>query len=259
MTAYLVEHPPARAQYRNPRRGAIEHIIVHVTTQKPDLVGEDGNAEKAAAFIAGRTDAAASYHQLTDRDSTIQLVPDEWEAFGARDGWNRTALHVSMATDTNWSAMSAAERGQYGLRCAEVCADWVRAYNIPITRGSTVGRTAGFYAHADVDPDRRTDPGWDGNDWAGFFATVRTLVRPSKVAVVEARGNMWKGGRWPKWDIYADGRIVPVNGAPVTEQLTDYGIAAPAHPITDAWRDDDLDRIVLESEADGGTFALKIR
>ena len=259
MTAYLVANPPARSQYRVPRRGDIKHIIVHVTTQKPDLDGADGNAEQAARVIANRTDAAGSYHKLTDRDSVVQVVPDEWEAFGARDGWNWTALHVSMATDTNWSDLTAVQRAQFGLKCAEVCADWVRAYGIPVELGDVNGRTPGFYAHAHVDPGRRTDPGWSANDWLGFLATVRELVMPEPVTTIRARGDMWKGGRWPAWRVHADGRVVPINGAPLVKQLTEFGVAKLDHPVTSAWRDDDLNVIVLESEADGGTFALPIK
>lgn len=258
--AYLDEHSSKIPQQRVPRRGQIRHIIVHTTEQPPDLVGEDVRAEQLATYLLGAT-RAGSYHKVTDRDSTVTLVEDGNEAFGAQGGWNETALHVSIATQADgWGSMPAELQEQYGLRAAQVVADWCRRYGIPPRRIPADKTQTGILGHGHVDPARRHDPGFDDGQWAKFIATVRQIVEGgSPVTYVECPGRFWKGGPWPMWDIYSDGRIVAVNGAPAVEQLTDYGVARPDHDVTDAWWDADLNRVNLYTGADRGTFSLAVK
>lgn len=259
--AYLDDHKTKVPQQRKPRRQAPRIIVVHTTQQQPDLDGADTGAEALAEAIL-HSDRPASYHRVTDRDSVVRLVEDANEAFGARGGYNQIALHVSMATDAfKWDQLTVAQRRDFGLRCAEVVAEWSRAHNIvaaKITKDQVDAGARGVCGHGDLDPDRRSDPGWDADEWAGFLAVViGILTGGAPVCEIEMPGSFWSGvGRWPKVRVYSDGRLVPINGAPRFQQLTDFGISKPNHPITDGWYDDHTGRIVIESEGDGGTFAL---
>lgn len=259
--AYLDQHSSKIPQQRVPRRGKIRHIIVHTTEQPPDLVGEDVRAEQLAKYLLGST-RAGSYHKVTDRDSVVVLVEDGNEAFGAQGGWNETALHVSIATQADgWATMPAELQAQYGLQAAQVVADWCRKYGIPPRRIEADKAQTGILGHGHVDPARRHDPGWNDSQWAAFIATVRQIVEGAKpVCIVEAPGRFWAAGqRWPLWRIYSDGRVVGIDGAPATEQLTDFGVARPDKDVSDAWWDSDTNRLVLYSEGDGGTFALAVK
>lgn len=76
MSAYLLDHPPRRRQYRVGRRARPTGTLGrHSFEIAPDLHGADLGAEKGASIIQRRTDAAGSYHLLGDRDSEILLVP----------------------------------------------------------------------------------------------------------------------------------------------------------------------------------------
>ena len=145
-------------------------------------------------------------------------------------------------------------------RAAQVVADWCRRYNIPPRLISANKSLTGILGHGHVDPARRHDPGFDDAQWAQFVDTVRRIVVGAKpVTYVPCPGRYWKGGPWPLWDIYSDGRIVATHGAPATEQLTDYGIARPNHDVTDAWYDADRNRVNLYTGADRGTFSLAVK
>lgn len=255
---YLLDHPPRTAQYRDPRRGRVEHIMLHVTTQPFDLIGEDTHAEELAAYTTRRT-TPGSYHSVSDRDSTVPMVPDHMEAFGSRHGWNETTWHHAIAGSTDWDSLSDEHRAAYGIRAAEACARASRAHDVPAVRANPATRSRGFLGHADADPDRRTDPGWNDTEWNEFLRVVAGLVSAPIVWKEPAPGRFWGTGRWPKWHVAADGAVTSVNGAPEIKQLTEFGIAHPDEPITRAWWDEDLDRLILESEADGGTFALPTR
>lgn len=259
--AYLDEHASKIPQQRVPRRGEIRHIIVHTTEQPPDLTGEDVRAEQLAKYLLG-AERYGSYHKVTDRDSVVVLVEDSNEAFGAKYGWNETALHVSIAMQADkWDDLTPDQRAEYGLQAAQVVADWCRKHNIPAQRITPSNRQdRGILGHGDVDPGRRHDPGFDETEWAAFIATVRQILEGGNpVTFVECPGRYWKSGPWPLWDIYSDGRIVGIDGAPDTEQLTDYGIVRPDHPVTDAWYDADRNRINLYTAADRGRLSLAVK
>lgn len=259
--AYLDEHASKIPQQRVPRRGEIRHIIVHTTEQPPDLTGEDVRAEQLARYLLG-AERYGSYHKVTDRDSTVVLVEDGNEAFGAQGGWNPTSLHVSIATQADgWTSMPDDLQQQYGLQAAQVVADWCRKHGIPAQRIEPDKTQTGILGHGHVDPARRHDPGFTDQQWAAFISTVRQILEGGDpVCVVEAPGRFWAAGqRWPLWRVYSDGRIVGIDGAPETEQLTDFGVARPDEDVSDAWWDADTNRLVLLSEGDGGTFALAVR
>jgi hypothetical protein len=257
--AYFDDHKTAIPQQRKPRRAKIRHVMVHTSQQQPDLVGVDSGAEKLAKALLGST-REASYHEITDRDSYVVLVEDANEAFGSTGGWNRSTIHISMAMDAfKWGEIPKAARDAYGLMCAQRVALKCLAHDVPAQLILPNQALSGILGHGHADPDRRSDPGWDAADWAGFIEVVRMLMGSTKVGYIEAPGRFWVQPRWPMWDFYSDGRVVSLNGAPQVKQLTEFGVSQLAAAITDGWWDEERKAVVLYSEIDGGTFALPLK
>lgn len=175
MTAYLVEHPPARKQFNQPRTAKPTGlVVVHTAESDPDTVGPDTGAENVARFIQQRS-TPGSYHDLADSDSTINLVPYTAEAFGDGTGSNPFAYHVSAATQAaKWPTLPEEwkdETVRNMAQCSARFARWIKkvhGIDIPARRVSKAESDrgmAGFISHGERDPGRRSDPGatfpWD--------------------------------------------------------------------------------------------------
>lgn len=186
--AWLDDHPPARSQFRCPRR-ALERgvIVVHTAESVMDTVGPDTGAENVARYIQTR-DTPGSYHDLVDADSTINLVRDGCEAFHDATGSNPWSWSLSFACSyLDWSKMTKARRDAFienGARRAAYYAKRLKArrgIEIPakrITRAQSEAGARGFISHAERDPDRRKDPGNAAGQfpWAQFLARYAQLV-----------------------------------------------------------------------------------
>lgn len=183
---YLRKHPPARSQYRSPRREDPSGLIViHTAESVLDSIGPDSGAENVAAFIARRTDAPGSYHILADSDSRIRLVRFTDEAYGDGTGSNPFAIHISAACrTTDWKTMSADQRKGFIEQMAggaAVAAKWIKknyGVSVPskrITKVQSDERKPGFITHAERDPSRRSDPGADF-PWPEFFREFDRLM-----------------------------------------------------------------------------------
>lgn len=173
---YLEANPPARRQFRNPRRAkATGAIVVHTAESTTDLVLPDHGAEGVARFISRRTDAAGSYHTVVDSDSIVEVGEYWWEMFGEGTGGNRWCLHLSFACQAaQWSTLpsrwvfGALDNG--GVAAADM-ARWVaktERITVPATHITPAQYRAGqpgFIGHGELDPGRRSDPGkhfpWD--------------------------------------------------------------------------------------------------
>jgi len=98
--------------------------------------------------------------------------------------------------------------------------------------------------------------------WDKFQHEINLRIAKHMQIELQAPGRFWTGGRWPGWVIKRDGSVVSKNGAPQLVKLSDilrpFGVTRPSSDITAAWWDEDLDLLVLKSEADGGTFALAV-
>jgi hypothetical protein len=185
---YLREHPPARSQYRSPRRARPTGLtVVHTAESIMDTVGPDTGAENVAAFIRRRSEPG-SYHDLVDSDSSIQLVRYADEAFQDGTGSNPYALSISFALKaTDWPRLSPARRDAF-LEQAAVAFHrqqaWLRAHDYPLTPLRRIGPAAselghaGFITHAERDPDRRKDPG-AGFPWLRFLQILTPPPAPA--------------------------------------------------------------------------------
>lgn len=185
---YLEDHPPARSQYRTPRRALVTGaIVVHSAENTTDLTLPDSGAEGVARFISRRTDAAGSYHSVVDSDSRVKVGRYDWEMFGEGTGGNRWALHLSFACQADqWptlpKAWSHGALRQGAAEAADMNA-WVRAtfgVSIPARRITPAQYRAGqpgFIGHGELDPGRRSDPGaefpWD--DFLTYYQMELTM------------------------------------------------------------------------------------
>lgn len=174
MTAYLVDHPPARRQYRQRYARPTGLIVVHTAESAPDTVGPDDGTTNVAEFIRRRSDPG-SYHWLADSDSRLQLVPHDQAAYGDGTGSNEFAIHISVATQAHrWPTLPQEWRDGAIAQLAAAARDaagWLeRTHGITVparrvTRAQSDQGAAGFISHGERDPGRRTDPGpafpWD--------------------------------------------------------------------------------------------------
>lgn len=161
---YLLDHPPARAQFYDRRNAALTGgVAVHTTESIIDTVTIDTGAENVAAFIARRGDAG-SYHVLVDSDSTVPMVPDSYTAFHiAASGHNSRTWGIAFACRTTdldpdhpWT------RAAFKRAAVEIVGFWRRnrfpvdALNTWLAPGETLTR-GGLFHHGTAQPRDRTD------------------------------------------------------------------------------------------------------
>lgn len=197
MTApYLVVNPPHIRQFRSPRRATPTGlIVVHTAESAPDEHGPDDGTVNVARFIRDR-DTYGSYHWLADSDSRLQLVPYDAEAYGDGTGSNPFAIHVSAATQAHrWPTLAKAWRDGCVRQMAEAAAEsarWLEAEHgitVParrVTRAESDWGVAGFIAHGDRDPGRRTDPG-AAFPWDVFLRHFRSLTQEDRMTPAQER------------------------------------------------------------------------
>jgi hypothetical protein len=186
MGVYLVDNPPARSQFRSPRRSRPSGVcVIHTAENTPDFVAFDGGAEAVARYIRDR-DTPGSYHDLADSDSAIQLVRYSDEAYQDGTGSNPHAWGGSVATRADvWPLAPKAWRDGAIRQLAGAAARYARwartKYGIVIparriTRAQSEQRVPGFISHAERDPARRTDPG-AGFPWSQFLNEFTAAMR----------------------------------------------------------------------------------
>lgn len=184
MGFYLLDFPGPVPQYAYPRRGGGQPsgtIIIHTAECAMDLDGADDSAENCARFIANRADYG-SYHRLVDSDSTVAMVPFEYEAWqdSETNGWG---IGISAAVAAGrWLEIPAARRDRIYRNLGAAAAEAVqfmagRGVDVPIRRISGAEARAGvpgFCAHGDSGL-YRSDPGAQF-DWELFFEYTRQAL-----------------------------------------------------------------------------------
>jgi N-acetyl-anhydromuramyl-L-alanine amidase AmpD len=208
---YLLDHPPARRQFRTSRRAEPTGCnVIHTAENATDITGADGGAEAVARFIAGRTDAAGSYHRVGDRDSHVPLVPFSSEAFHDGTGSNSWSVGLALAMRAaDWPRLSADDRDAYLatlVRMAVESYEWHRTHYgiiipaVHLTVAESDAGKPGFIGHGERDPGRRSDPG-RGFPW-GLFLTRYARATNQKGPTV-ADPNVKDEIKW--WQAWLNG------------------------------------------------------
>lgn len=190
MGYYLLEHDSNLDQYRSTRRNgakATGTIILHSAENVTDLSGADTGAESVARYITQRS-TYGSYHVLVDRDSTIKMVPIDYETWHCVPS-NNWSVGISVAwRKGDLSTMNRAERDSYyepfALAVLDVVAQFAaRGITVPLdrflTRSEVMDRKPGLSTHSRTDPSRRSDPFGTGSKYEQEFLDVLEGLVPS--------------------------------------------------------------------------------
>ena len=194
MTAYLLEHPPARSQFRTIRRAKpTGTIVLHSAENAADIRPPDDGAERIARFIQGRSDPG-SYHVICDQDSQIQLIPFSYEAFHDGTGSNPWSIGLSLALRaSDWGTLTDHQRLWYMASLATAARDasnWLHdryRITVPVRRlTKSSQRQPGFCTHMDREnwegsPGRRSDP-WGNSDamWHLFLTLYEDTANANR-------------------------------------------------------------------------------
>lgn len=187
MTYWLLDHENTNAKLRSngkwgwyypSRRKPISLVVMHVPVAAYDTVGEDTTAERVANYFT-QNSRPASAHVSIDRDSVVELLPDDFTAFHVR-GYNGLSLGI----EQGWDPDDWGKSEEFDREVMRRVADWLRpridSYNIPLvrlTKADVDAGKSGFTEHSLLDPTRRTDPGPD-YPWEMLFAFLSKAEDP---------------------------------------------------------------------------------
>lgn len=196
-TPYLLANRNPHGQhFYTSRNKPILAIVMHVTAGLEDLDATDDQSAERTARYAATTERRVSWHQGTDADSNVVLLPDTYTAFHVA-GYNSCTLGRELSKrHTNWRNMPKPwVDGTLG-HAAPADAEWCRRHNIPVRKAnrreldaalgmwqrSGAVTPVGFIGHGELDPARRTDPGFvqsvDTFPWHSYLELVRHHLAP---------------------------------------------------------------------------------
>lgn len=171
MDYFLLTQRRKAANWYTSRRSSLRVIVMHITAGLEDLDGvNDQSAEKTAAYAA-TTDRKVSWHSGSDADSFLYLLPSSYTAFQCVGYNSSTYGHEISKTNISWGDEPAEWITKTLQQAADCLRPIVRENKIPLvllTKAQVDAGMMGFTAHAFLDPDRRTDPGFDF-PWQRFF------------------------------------------------------------------------------------------
>jgi peptidoglycan hydrolase-like protein with peptidoglycan-binding domain len=182
MSYFLLDHKnPHGNNFYEVRREPILAVVMHVTAglQDQGYVGNDLSAEATAQYAAS-TDRKVSWHSASDSDSHFQLVPDKYVAFQCV-GYNSVTIgHEISKRDVTWQGEpqrwvdDTITQAAHSLRrVADLGIPFRRATRAELDRErkKKVPKPVGFVTHAELDPERRSDPGGDF-PWGRFLVLL---------------------------------------------------------------------------------------
>lgn len=189
---YLLDKPRAGPTKWYPtRRRPVRGVVVHVTAGLEDLDGGSDHSAENTAEYARTTSRAVSWHSGADTDTAIRLLPPSHTAFHCANH-NSTTLGLEISKKhTDWAGMDPVWVRNTLANAAKAVADWwpvLYAEGIPlvkVTRAEWDAGEKGFISHAELDPGRRSDPGWvkdrgDTFPWQQFFDAIAAEVTPQQ-------------------------------------------------------------------------------
>jgi len=171
-----------RGNYYPSRSRDIQGIVVHTAEGGRD-------AENIAKYLS-TTDRTASAHVVIDNEKIVNLLPDDFTAFHVR-GQNSKSLGLEIAYyASQWGTDKEYEKEVIAMS-AKWAADKVKAYDIPVRRLNQtewLKGQKGFISHAELDPERRSDPGMNF-PWEQFF----TLIKGKAFRKAQRQAPKWNG------------------------------------------------------------------
>lgn len=169
----LLDQPNANGNwfYPPPRRGKIKGAVLHITAGLQDLVVGDGvdHSDQGLFNYLRTVTRKVSWHGQNDSDSYRWNLPSTYTAFHTA-GYNSTTIGWEICKRiTDWRDVPAAWRKATLRQCALGLAPELKRLGIPRRKCSKAELDraiahdlppAGVCTHAELDPERRTDPGW---------------------------------------------------------------------------------------------------
>ena len=159
MNYYLLENPPASAQFYTSRNSKWKGgIVIHTT----EGVGGYDSAENTAAYISRRSNPG-SYHVITDLNGAVWLMPITYTAYGvAASGYNSSCVMVALAArSADLDLGNGYTPTEIDFMAKAIVDAWVEGGFDPMEGlqfiGENVKSGQGLAHHGDVQPADRSD------------------------------------------------------------------------------------------------------
>ena len=275
--AYLLQHQNRNSKergdgkywgYQSRRGQPVTLGILHSGENMPDYTPPDEGAESIARYLASST-RPASYHDVMDSDSHIELLPSDHVAFHCRGrfdngtGINGGSHGVSMATQArSWKEVPTIWRGRILESCAQVVATRSAEHGLPfvlLDEGQARRGERGWTTHQRMDSGRRSDPGLSVFELRALLKRAEQIFLDREgagmlISIIDPLAVTSVPGRVPFWSINSMGKVTSHNGARTpTFDVSSLDLVAP---ITGAAFHQG--KLVLVAEGDSGTFALHL-